>query len=76
VDAWVVAGAIGSIIVIPLAGLGTFSPSRTAIHLWFWAAYLTSTGTPGISAPSCASSGGSSLARQLADAIMRLNVSC
>jgi hypothetical protein len=24
--------------------------TRTPIHLWFWAAYLTSTGTPGISA--------------------------
>ncbi|MGI8681564.1 MAG: transposase, partial [Mycobacteriales bacterium] len=24
--------------------------TRTALHLWFWAAYLMSTGTPGISA--------------------------
>jgi transposase-like protein len=35
---------------VPVTAGTVLHKTRTPVHLWFWAAYLTSTGTPGISA--------------------------
>jgi hypothetical protein len=48
------AAAVVAVLGRPLSGLGDRGhgalQTRTPLHLWFWAAYLVTTATPGISA--------------------------